>query len=135
MVLALNSPALGEVADIQRQLFELSQSTNSQGKLAPCHIDQLEQWIDGKLSLLPTQQGAILPGGDKTAAHARVCRAICRRAERAAVALHKQHPQAPVALAYLNRLSDYFLVLARRINQRQGVCDNSLVLDSVKDQD
>lgn len=124
--LTLDSPALGEVATIQRQLFDIGMSISGDSLLDDSHTQQLEQWIDGKLALLPEQQGAILPGGDKTAAHAHVCRAISRRAERFAVALHRQSNLEPAILAYLNRLSDYFLVLARRINQRQGVCDNTI---------
>jgi cob(I)alamin adenosyltransferase len=52
-----------------------------------------------------------------------VARTVCRRAERRAVLLHHLEPLSPVALRYLNRLSDLLFVLARVENRRAGVPD------------
>ncbi|TKB44110.1 cob(I)yrinic acid a,c-diamide adenosyltransferase [Thalassotalea mangrovi] len=133
--LTLDSPALGEVAEIQRQLYALSLSDSNACPVEHTQIQQLENWIDAKLALLPNQNSAILPGGDTNAALAYICRSICRRAERIAVRLNKQGLASPLIIAYLNRLSDYFLVLARRINQRQGVSDTPLKPTTTSTQD
>ena len=62
----------------------------------------------------------ILPGGGGGRRQLHLARAIVRRAERAAVAAAGAVPLNPLALAYLNRLSDHLFVLARRVAQREG---------------
>lgn len=78
--------------------------------------DWLEQQIDTILEQLPQQQGFILPGGTPAAATAHVCRTVCRRAERRVVALAAHATVGSDIIIYLNRLSDYLFVLARKIN-------------------
>lgn len=78
--------------------------------------DRLEAEIDALNASLPPLTSFILPGGSEGAARVHLARAITRRAERAATALAASEPVNPAALAYLNRLSDYFFVLARAIN-------------------
>jgi cob(I)alamin adenosyltransferase len=58
----------------------------------------------------------VLPGGTEANARLHVARAVCRRAERLAVALAAEHDVNPAALAYLNRLSDLLFILARAAN-------------------
>lgn len=77
---------------------------------------RLEAEIDALNAGLPPLTSFILPGGSEGAARVHLARAIARRAERAATALAASEPVNPAALAYLNRLSDYFFVLARAIN-------------------
>lgn len=77
---------------------------------------QLEEEIDRTLSLLPEAQGFILPGGTPAAAQAHVCRTVCRRAERRVVALAAEAEVGPEIQTYLNRLSDYLFVLAKKLN-------------------
>jgi cob(I)alamin adenosyltransferase len=87
-------------------------------------IQELEGRIDAMQAELPELKSFILPGGHVAAAWAHVARTVCRRAERKAVALNRQQTLAAGAgpvLVFLNRLSDYFFVLARRINQMDGV--------------
>ena len=65
---------------------------------------------------LPPLTSFILPGGTPAAAQLHVCRTVCRRAERAIVALAAHEPVNPEATAYANRLSDLLFILARAAN-------------------
>lgn len=67
------------------------------------------------MGALPEAQGFVLPGGCPAAAHAHVCRTVCRRAERRVVALAENAVVAPEIQQYLNRLSDYLFVLAKNL--------------------
>ncbi|MBE6287371.1 MAG: cob(I)yrinic acid a,c-diamide adenosyltransferase [Mediterranea massiliensis] len=79
-------------------------------------VEAMELEIDIIDSLLPRQQAFILPGGSRGAALCHVCRTVCRRAERRALALVEQTKIEQELLSYLNRLSDYFFVLGRKMN-------------------
>lgn len=92
-------------------------------QLDKSHISDLEKHIDEMDNELPELKNFILPGGSSLAAQAHVCRTVCRRAERVAAMLHQNDPLHPETLQYLNRLSDYFFVLARWINQVEGITD------------
>jgi cob(I)alamin adenosyltransferase len=89
----------------------------------------LERSIDRMDEGLPALKGFILPGGHASAAWAHIARTVCRRAERHAVGLSTGRAEAGPAeelsraIVYLNRLSDYFFVLARHINHTQGIED------------
>jgi cob(I)alamin adenosyltransferase len=73
----------------------------------------IEQSIDIMEAALAPLKNFILPSGHLLISASHVCRTVCRRAERRVVALHKTaHVDEPIAV-YLNRLSDYFFVLAR----------------------
>lgn len=92
-------------------------------KLADGEIELLEQEVDRIMKLLPECQGFILPGGCQAAAQAHVCRTVCRRAERRIVALSEVAQISPETLQYVNRLSDYLFVLAKKINFNAGVSE------------
>ena len=62
----------------------------------------------------------ILPGGGEAAARLHLARAIVRRAERAAVTAAATHDLNPLALAFLNRLSDHLFVMTRHVNLAAG---------------
>jgi cob(I)alamin adenosyltransferase len=79
-------------------------------------VDRLEQEIDVMNGDLEPLRSFILPGGRPLAAHLHVCRTVARRAERLAVALSENETINPVAITYLNRLSDWFFVAARVAN-------------------
>ncbi len=83
-------------------------------------VTKLENSIDQASEGLPKWRGFTLPGGCRPAALAHVCRTVCRRAERRILALNAIEPVEPQLLAYINRLSDYFYVLAIRLNFLQG---------------
>ena len=59
----------------------------------------------------------ILPGGHQTVSFCHIARCICRRAERAVSKLHADQPTQPEILVYLNRLSDFLFVLARKLSK------------------
>ena len=80
----------------------------------------LESAIDRFELALPPLRHFVLPGGTAAAAGLHLARAVCRRAERRVVALHRREPVEPEVLAYLNRLSDFLFVAARVANHRAG---------------
>jgi cob(I)alamin adenosyltransferase len=81
----------------------------------------LETTIDQMTEALPPLTAFILPGGSPASAYLHLARAVCRRAERLAVALSHQEAIGPHVLPYLNRLSDFLFVLARWENQQAGI--------------
>ena len=92
-------------------------------KLADGEIEVLEHTVDEIMNLLLERHGFILPGGTQAAAQAHVCRTVCRRAERRIVALSEVAQISPETLQYVNRLSDYLFVLAKKINFNTGVSE------------
>lgn len=84
--------------------------------LQEVEISCVERRIDELDSIVPPLCKFVLPGGTMAAAQAHVCRTVCRRAERCVCALAELHPIADNVQRYINRLSDYFFVLARYIN-------------------
>ena len=83
-------------------------------------IGMLEHMIDGHEAKLPPLRNFILPGGTAKAAAFHLARTICRRAERAVVALAHKQTISPAIGQYLNRLSDLLFVLARATNAQAG---------------
>lgn len=86
-------------------------------------IESMEKEIDEMESQLPALKNFILPGGSRTSAGLHVARTICRRAERELAALHEAEPVRAEVLQYVNRLGDYLFVMARWVNQEQGIQD------------
>jgi cob(I)alamin adenosyltransferase len=83
-------------------------------------ILKLEKAIDQMQKELPEQKYFILPGGGEQSSRCHLARTICRRAERVLVELHHEFPQAETHLKFLNRLSDYLFVLARKFANDAG---------------
>jgi len=77
-------------------------------------ILRIESEIDKVDEVLPKLNAFVLPGGSKTAALAHVCRTICRRAERCIHIVAESSEIDPNVLIFINRLSDYLFVLARK---------------------
>jgi len=102
---------------IQHELFDLGSEFCLPGYKAITaeHVQRLEDTLDKFNETLPPLKEFILPGGTRAAALCHLARTVCRRAERRAWTLHKQHPQNPESIKYLNRLSDLLFVLARVI--------------------
>lgn len=110
--------------EVQKQLFILGAELATpepvpqmlKGFLQEEHITALEKQIDSWEESLAPLKKFILPGGSVTAARLHFARTVSRRAERHLVTLHRQQPLRPQVLKYINRLSDWFFVLARFAN-------------------
>jgi cob(I)alamin adenosyltransferase len=85
-------------------------------RLDQAAVDRLEQLCDELNANLPMLKSFILPGGTEAAARLHVARTTCRRAERDALAANGENAVNPLALAYLNRLSDFLFIAARTAN-------------------
>ena len=119
---------------IQRDLFAIGAllATPDREKmaqhLAKARIDdtriaELERAIDEGEAELEPLAAFILPGGTAKAAALHVARTVCRRAERRVVTLQHQTELPPLAIIYLNRLSDLLFTLARVTNHRAGLAE------------
>ena len=110
---------------IQHELFELGGelSIPNYVRINDAMVTQLEQELDAMNDVLLPLKEFILPGGSRPTALCHVARAVCRRAERRLVALNQQEPISPIAMKYLNRLSDLLFVMCRAISKGLGVPD------------
>jgi len=111
---------------IQRDLFAIGaelatpNAARLRAALDPATVDALESVIDSYDPKLQPLKNFILPGGSPKAAALHVARTVCRRAERAVVALARKQQINPLIVRYLNRLSDLLFVLARAVNMQTG---------------
>ena len=94
-------------------------------KVTEVDIQQLEDEMDTMNDTLPPMTHFVFPGGHQTVSFCHIARCVCRRAERLASALNELEPFQPETLMYLNRLSDYLFVLARKLS-------NDLQADEIK---
>lgn len=85
-----------------------------ESRVTPESISRLEREIDRIDAALPQLRAFVLPGGCRSASLAHVCRAVCRRAERQIYRLAESEPVEEPLLVFMNRLSDYLFVLARK---------------------
>jgi len=115
----------GGLEPVQNDLFDLGADMSvpyveGDGRLRISReaIERLEGEIDAANAGLPELRSFVLPGGSERASRLFLARAVCRRAERAALAVPDANPAAAV---YLNRLSDLLFVLARAANAADGV--------------
>ncbi len=84
-------------------------------KISETDITRLETEMDLMNEALPPMTHFVLPGGHTTVSYCHIARCVCRRAERLSTLLHEQEPIDEQVLMYLNRLSDYLFVLARKL--------------------
>ena len=109
---------------IQNELFDLGAdlcvpfTPENEGclRVSQEQIDGLEALCDAFNATLPELKSFVLPGGSEAASRLHVARTVCRRAERDAIAASAEHPVHPLAIVYLNRLSDLLFILARSAN-------------------
>jgi len=107
---------------IQNELFDLgadlSVPLEVEGRLRVTQeqVDGLERLCDQFNDPLPALKSFVLPGGTSAAAQLHVARTVCRRAEREALAAAQAVGIDPLALVYLNRLSDLLFILSRAAN-------------------
>lgn len=110
---------------IQHDLFDLGGELSIPGHsiIADAHLRQLDTWLADYNATLPPLKEFILPAGSRAASLAHVCRTVCRRAERAIVALGAADTVSAAPRQYVNRLSDLLFVLARVLNRTNGGSD------------
>ncbi|MGH1387673.1 cob(I)yrinic acid a,c-diamide adenosyltransferase [Kordia sp.] len=85
-------------------------------RISEANIAVLEREMDTMNDALPPMTHFVLPGGHQTVSFCHIARCVCRRAERLASALYEITPFDEHTLKYLNRLSDYLFVLARKLS-------------------
>jgi len=88
--------------------------------LAETDVQLLEQEIDLLETDLPAIRSFILPGGHTVSSYCHIARSVCRRAERLIIPFIKEHEQMALLLIFLNRMSDFFFVLARYVLKISG---------------
>ena len=115
------------LSQIQHDLFDLGGELCVPGykALAPSMLQGLEDTLVDINEALPPLKDFILPGGNKAASYCHMARTVCRRAERSIVALANEEQEegneiSALAIQYLNRLSDFFFVLARSLARKDG---------------
>ena len=113
------------LTNVQHDLFDLGGELCIPGyeNVSDAQVARLDDLLATHNATLPRLQEFILPGGSRAAAIAHVARTVCRRAERAVVALGAEEPVRPACRQYLNRLSDLLFVLARVLNRADGGSD------------
>ena len=123
------------LARIQNELFDLGADlcVPDRGqkfdyeplRILPKQYERLEHEIDELNAELAPLRSFVLPAGHPAAAQLHVCRTVCRRAERLIVELAalENEPVSEGAIAYINRLSDFFFVASRWVNAKQGSGD------------
>ena len=127
-----SAAAEARLAAIQNDLFDLgadlctplaqAETPGAALRMIPSQVERLESEIDAANAGLAPLDSFVLPAGSPLAAHLHHARTVVRRAERLMVALAVAEPVNPVALAYVNRLSDLLFVLARVANA-EGTSD------------
>jgi cob(I)alamin adenosyltransferase len=114
---------------VQHELFNLGSILATlpgdvhprQARITEAEIVQLESEMDKMNGELPPLRSFVLPGGSRLNAELHVCRTVCRRAERAVVALAREEQIPAEAAQYLNRLGDAFFVWSRWASHRSGI--------------
>lgn len=125
----VNEKRLDLLKEIQDRLFTLgAELATEPGKdkvvkpdLLPSDIELLEKEMDEMEKHLEPLKNFILPGGHPSVSFAHVARCVCRRAERICIALNDKSPVDGLVIQYLNRLSDFFFMLGRKMAQELGI--------------
>ena len=127
------TPATGQrLRAVQNDLFHLGadlcvleaeKASRPGPRIDPRHVQALDGVIEELTNTLPALENFVLPGGAPAAAALHMARALCRRAERAVVALSRAEAIGPQIVLYLNRLSDALFLLARQENRAAGEPD------------
>ena len=126
LVLALPELPVGLRAPLERiqnELFDLGadlsvpfEPDDGRLRVTQAQVDELERLCDRHNEALPELKSFVLPGGTEAAGRLHVARAVCRRAELAALGAGREVELDPLAAVYLNRLSDLLFILAREAN-------------------
>ncbi len=134
--------SLAMISRIQNDLFDVGADLATPGddfregapqpeypplRAVQSQVDRLEAEIDAMNASLEPLRSFILPAGNALSAHLHLARTIARRAERLAVTAAQQDVINPVALKYLNRVSDHLFVLARHVNRKDAGGDGDIL--------
>jgi cob(I)alamin adenosyltransferase len=132
-IVVADAEVAGWLRDVQAELFTIgahlatptkgNPAAGSLPELRDTSVTRLEAQVDAADAMLPPLQNFILPGGTELAARLHFARTVCRRAERLMVSLASERPAYPLILTYVNRLSDWLFVQARRANHLAGQPD------------
>ncbi|NYZ73603.1 cob(I)yrinic acid a,c-diamide adenosyltransferase [Candidatus Micrarchaeota archaeon] len=110
---------------VQGDLFVIGAELASKGskakQIAPKRVSEIEAEIDKMEAELPPLHHFIAPGGSKTASLLHLARTVCRRVERAIVALSQKDKVNPDIVVYMNRVGDLLFVLGRYENYKKKV--------------
>ena len=125
-----------ELRMLQAQLFVMggqlateAENASLRAKLPNLKSDDvtaMEQWMDRMSTDLEPLKNFVLPGGTPAAAQAHMARTVARRAERAIVSLVTDQPSPEwleEIIRHINRMNDYFFILARHLNRMAGVIE------------
>lgn len=124
------SPAVKErLLRIQNELFDLGAFLACEDRpekfnlrmIGEENIERLEHEIDDMEETLSPLRNFILPGGHLAVSQCHISRCVCRRAERNVIHLNEYQEVSSLAIRYLNRLSDYLFVLARKLASDLGI--------------
>lgn len=116
--------------EVQNKLFNIGSRLASDEKgdaytsklsVTASHLQYLEECIDMMEKELPELTRFILPGGDLASAYCHVARTVCRRAERRILEFSMHQNVQPEIIIYVNRLSDFLFVFARKLSHQNGV--------------
>jgi cob(I)alamin adenosyltransferase len=99
----------------EKEMLKNGKNRLNISKIVSDDINFLEQQIDLMNALLPQMTNFVLPGGHSTVSFCHIARCVCRRAERIVVKLADTESIDTNIIMYLNRLSDYLFVLARKL--------------------
>ncbi|MDB5024907.1 MAG: cob(I)yrinic acid a,c-diamide adenosyltransferase [Mucilaginibacter sp.] len=121
--------------EVQDRLFTIGSSLASDPEkskmiipdLHQADIESLEKEMDAMNENLPELRHFILPGGNNAISFCHIARCVCRRAERLSVHLSEQSQVEGKVNIYLNRLSDYLFVLARKIGNDNKIAENQWI--------
>lgn len=109
--------------DPENEKFKSDKNPYSHLEINSKDIKELELAMDAMSNTLPALTHFILPGGHPTVSICHICRTICRKSERICVSLDEISSVSENIIIYLNRLSDYFFVLARKLSIDLGVSE------------
>ncbi|QJP34849.1 cob(I)yrinic acid a,c-diamide adenosyltransferase [Nonlabens sp. Ci31] len=101
----------------EKQVLKNGKDRLNISKISEEEVSLLESEMDLMNEELPEMTHFILPGGHPAVSYCHITRTVCRRAERLATELNEHAPVDPQVLKYLNRLSDYLFVLARKLSK------------------
>ncbi|MBC8464966.1 MAG: cob(I)yrinic acid a,c-diamide adenosyltransferase [Parcubacteria group bacterium] len=121
------------LSDIQSHLFTIQAEVAGADKhIADTSVNMLEKMEEKMAEVIPPITSFVVPGGNEVSARTDVARTIVRRAERRVVAVVEEEMVQimPETLRYLNRLSSFFFVLARYVNEEAGIAERPPTYDT-----